>query len=658
MSPAPGGERAPPPPRLRFNLAVAGHRLSHPAFASHGADIRAAIDRILGWVAAAVAEGTSLPTRVEPPRLHCQLSDGVDQWAAETGLALGWELVAPTPFGARLHHAIIAEPHSRADAERLLSGEAPADPEVARRAAAHSALLERARLFALAEQDTHMAADFLASLEAPPGDPARLQFDLECSARHALAARVLVEQSDVLIAIWDGEPATHRGGTGHTIAVALDQGASVLWIDVANPGCLRLLGAPETLADPAGLALEADAATVRGLVRAVLDPTGCSGEFAGFGSETWPQKSNRLWHGYRRVEALFSGKRPLRPLVETYEPPSGVAQGSGAALLAAAEALPGGDPALVGRLAPEVLQRFAFADGVSAYLSDNYRGGMTANFVLSALAVVAGLAYQPLASTAQKWMFALVEFALLSTIILITYTGTRLRWHGRWFETRRVAEYLRHAPALLLLGVARAPGRWPRGADTAWPECYARAALRDLGLPRMAVSAAYLRDLLTGLLDSHVVRQRDYHLGKAEKLTAVHNNLDRLSGLLFQAAVVAVSVYLLASFAAFLGLVPMERVHGSAKIFTFLGVMLPTFGAALAGIRYFGDFERFAAISEVTAEKLDAIHGRIQLLAQAPDGAIDYGRVAELAHAADDIVVAEIENWQAVFGGKHITVPV
>jgi len=92
--------------------------------------------------------------------------------------------------------------------------------------------------------------------------------------------------------------------------------------------------------------------------------------------------------------------------------------------------------------------------------------------------------------------------------------------------------------------------------------------------------------------------------------------------------------------------------------FTFLGVLLPTFGGAIAGIRYFGDFERFAAISEVTAEKLDAVHGRIRLLLSGPDCALAYGRAADLAHAADDIVVAEIEAWQAVFGGKHITVPV
>ena len=35
---------------------------------------------------------------------------------------------------------------------------------------------------------------------------------------------------------------------------------------------------------------------------------------------------------------------------------------------------------------------------------------------------------------------------LLGAILAITWVGQRRRWHGRWFETRRVAEYLRHAP--------------------------------------------------------------------------------------------------------------------------------------------------------------------------------------------------------------------
>ena len=255
-------------------------------------------------------------------------------------------------------------------------------------------------------------------------------------------------------------------------------------------------------------------------------------------------------------------------------------------------------------------------------------------------------------------MFASVELLLLCAILFITWLGGKRRWHGRWFETRRVAEYFRHAPILLLLGVARAPGRWPKGSETSWPEYYARAGLRGPGLPRVAVTIPYLRAALTGLLDPHVIAQRDYHIEKAKRLSKVHHGLDTLSTRLFVLAVVSVSLYLMLKGAAAAHIVPHDWPNKASYAFTFMGVALPTLGGAISGIRYFGDFERFAAISEVTAEKLDAVHARLSLLLAAPDTALDYARASELAHAADDIVVSEIENWQAVFGGKHITVPV
>jgi hypothetical protein len=283
---------------------------------------------------------------------------------------------------------------------------------------------------------------------------------------------------------------------------------------------------------------------------------------------------------------------------------------------------------------------------------------MIINFVFSALAIVSGIAYLPLSQMRDTPIFAATEILLLGGILSVTWIGQHRRWHKRWFETRRVAEYFRHAPLLLALGVARPPGRWPAGAETSWPENYARFGLREVGLPRVAITQAYLRLALTELLDTHVVRQRDYHVGKARRLTSVHHNLDVVSERLFALAVISVAGSLMLMEGGATQLIPHATVSVISKWLTFLDVLLPAFGGAIAGVRYFGDFERFAAISEVTASKLEGVHARIRPLLAAPESALEYGLIADLAHAADDIVVSEIESWQAVFGNKNITVPV
>ena len=642
---------APPPPRARLSLGLTGHRATNAAFTAHRDAIAATLEEVLDLIARAAGEA--------PVRFHSLLADGADQLAARSALARGWELVAPLPFGRNLNVAINAGPTTLDDARALAEGRDAADPAVQARATAIHEVSAAARRFELAERDPLVSKLFFASMAASADIVAAQAFAARSSAQVALAGRVLVEQSDIVIGVWDGVSRAFVGGTGHTICEALEHGAPVVWIDAAKPADWRILRAPEALAVLRGVSTSGRETELAALVRDVLRPADERESAAALGAERWRPGSNHWWTGYRRIEALFDGGgRPFRSLDQTYKTPDALVAGSGHPMLAAAAALPGADAAFAGEVERRVLRRFAWADGIAARLSDAYRGGMVANFLLSAAAVVVGVIYQPLGASSDKWMFAIVEFLLLAAILLITAVGGRLRWHGRWFETRRVAEYLRHAPILLLLGVARAPGRWPKGAEVSWPEYHARHALRETGLPRVALTPAYLRSALANLLDVHVCDQRDYHIDKANRLTAVHRNLDRFSTRLFQAAVISVATYLALEGAAALGLIPQGWPYATSYFFTFLGVALPTFGAAIAGIRYFGDFERFAAISEVTAAKLGGVHSRIALLLDAPDDHLDYARVSELVHATDDVVVSEIENWQAVFGGKHITVPV
>ncbi len=655
---------APQPPRVRLSLGVTGHRVDNAAYAANEAAILRTIGEICGRIDDAVA---AMPPLIghepaAPTRLHALLADGADQAVADEALRRGWELVAPLPFGLDLNIAVNARPADVAEARAMAAGGAPASAETRARADRIRDLAARARVFALADQDDFIRELYFARLEAPGDTRALETFSAHTSERVGLAGRVMIEQTDIMLAVWDGASQVFIGGTGHTVAAALEMGEPVVWIDARAPDNWRILRTTEALIDLDLTDTEDRAAGLASLVRNVLRPAeaGAQGDqlagVAALDAESWRARSDPLWEGYRRVEVVFGGAgRPLRNLRQTYEAPAAAAAGSYAELVGALEALPGADPTLVPKLDVDVFRRFAWADGISARLSDAYRGGMIANFALSACAIVAGVIYLPFGASSP--VFPLIELSVLGGIILITSLGQRRRWHRRWFETRRVAEYFRHAPIMLALGVARPPGRWPRGSETSWPEWYARFGLREVGLPAVSLSKGYLRGALRQLLDDHVTRQRDYHYGKAKRLTNVHHNLDGLSERLFGLAIVSVITSLALSEADALALVSRSLAAGISRWFTFLDVVLPTLGGAIAGVRYFGDFERFAAISEITAKKLDALHARITPLLAAPDEALEYGLVGELAHAADEIVVSEIENWQAVFGSKNITVP-
>ncbi|QJB68517.1 hypothetical protein [Parasphingorhabdus halotolerans] len=658
----------PVPNKFRFSIGVTGHRAAHASFAANNGQVKSVIEKIFGHIDQAVeGAGSSLgPEMLAPTRLHTLMVDGTDQAAAEMALARNWELISPLPFGARLNAAINAMPTNAADARALLSGDQPADTETRKRAEAILSLTGKAKTFELADQDDAIAELYLTKLDAPEDFAKAQAFALESATRAALAGRILIEQSDLIIGVWDGKSTASLGGTGHTIATALDLGAPVIWIDPTEPEGWKILHSPESLAVLQGNSPSRDReAQIQTIVRNVICPqeepidrSSAHHGLAALQNGRWYDRSASLTHGYRRIEALFGGGPPFRSIVQTYEKPEDIGKGSGAEILNAARALPGADPLLAGKIEQQAMQNFAWADGISARLSDHYRGGMVVNFLLSSLAIVGGIAYLPLVPADHKWGFALFEFLLLIAIVVITWRGQKYRWHGRWFETRRVAEYFRHSPLLLMMGVARAPGRWPKGTDTSWPEWYVLHALRDIGLPNARISDGYLRSCLSTLLDGHVVPQRDYHFDKAQRLKTVHHNLDRFSELLFKLAIISVAAYLVLKGGSALHLIDAGLLAKLSKTFTLLGVMFPTFGGAIAGIRFFGDFERFAAISEVTAERLEAIAGRIKLLQTAPDDTLSYDQVAELVHATDEVVIAEIENWQAVFSGKHITVPV
>lgn len=604
-------------------VGITGHRENNPTLSANRAEVVKTLNAIFDTIGQLTKR--HCPGRTEI-RLYNLLAEGVDHIASDAALARDWSLIAPLPFGRQLNLAINAEPDAVEDARAILSGGEVSNPEAAARASKIQALADKAQLFELADRDPELQTMFEDMLGHPDDRERAQRFDAHCSDKVAAAGRVMIERVDLLIAVWDRKDSHHRGGTGHTMMAALKLGAPVLLVDPANPSNWSIISRPEELGASQrspSMRLESIISGVFSLKSEALLPLengeveSTKGSASGF---------------YRWIEDLFGGSEaiPINPIA------SSKAGGTESASIIAA---------------------FEATDRISTRLSEAYRSSMCINFVLAALAVIVGVLYLPLGLNEAKWVFAGIELILLGAILAVTIIGRRRRWHQEWFETRRVAEYLRHAPSLVALGVSRPIGRWPRGTRREWPEQFVRHCLRNTGLPQIRLDQGYLQSVLSETLAPHVVGQRDYHRAKAMKLSRVHHGLDRAAQACFFVGVLSVAAYLGLKLASVIGLVPTAWASSSSMVFTFLGVAFPTLGANLAGIRFFGDFERFAAISRIATERLEDIGSRIDLLLADRTATLSYREVTDLIRDMDEAVVEEIASWQAVFGAKHLELP-
>lgn len=642
-----------------FSIGVTGHREGNVSYDAHADAIRDAFSTLVDAISDRLA---ALEGKVPPDlRLVTNLAHGSDLMAAEVALEKGIRVLAPLPFGKSLNLALNTPGIGLEEAARIAGGALPDGEAQNAHFARHCAVFESAQCFELADQDKRLREQLERLAADPSSRNVQQDFDNLLAKRSMAASQITVEQSDLIVAIWDGVASSARGGTRDTMAAALAADIPVVWLDARDPSRLHWLD------DLGDLAVAGEREKVAGFDFVVdqtekcadTDWTALAEARAEFQRSSWRPHSRRRFHAYRRTETLFSGEpRPFRPIGQTYEPPEAIGDGSAKNTLEELRKLPGGDPSYPERLREALLPRFAFADGISTYLSDAYRGGMVASFVLSAAAIIGGVAYLPLVSQELKWPFALLEFVLLLMIVAITIAGSRRKWHSRWFRTRRVAEYLRAAPITTAIGCERPKGHWPASRDERWPELFARQTILSTGLPHVQVTQEYLKQHLERLMRPYLVSQRDYHRGKAHRLERVHHNLDQVSEVLFVLAIISVGTYLSLVAGVALGWVDYSVPKSISKLMTFFGVAFPTLGAAIAGVRYFGDFERFAAISDVSAERLDRLIRRADVLLEGSEQEVSFSEYVELAHAMSDVVIEEIESWQSIFGTKKMSVPV
>jgi hypothetical protein len=529
--------------------------------------------------------------------LLSQLAAGADQMASRLALARGYRLRAVLPFDPQTYR----RDFKRADAVRF------------------DELLENAQCWGVPRQE----------------GPRELAY--------ALAGQAMVAQCDVLLAVWDGQPARGPGGTAEVVGDGLRKGLPVIHIPSDGVGEVVVLWAGFDGLAPDRLDLEstprrpASDLVLQELMQALLAPPKASQESVAL-SQFLRERMRRL--RFRPEYPLLLAAMGVRSIQRR-----NFIQEDYLAATAREWASFRAQPTIAGEAMSEALAvlqpAFAWADGLADHAAQTYRSGLVFNYAAAALSVLLALSsFLPGVPIGKVWL-QLSELALIGLLIANTTIGSRLAWHRRWLDYRYLAEQLRPLRSLKALGAATPPRHSPAAGTGRWSEWYARAIWREMGVPPTIPDQKAVAALVRHISDEEVAPQVSYNGLNAACMHHLDHRLHLIGTGLFYATA-AIGVVTLAGLAA--GLSP-------PRLLTALSAGLPTIGAALFGIRGQGDFVGASGRSAETETKLKRAVSRMATL---PGNVTLACRTTEDAAAT---MLADLGEWRATYRHRKLAIP-
>jgi hypothetical protein len=634
--------------RLVLRVGIVGHRPNRLQSANHD-ELGNQLRRVLGAVRDTVARFATDSGRLfteGPPILRAlsPLAEGTDRLFAEAALDLGYELCCPMPFLQAEFEKDFLPPHAL-------------EPD---------SLARFRALFARAEQQSKLMRFEMDGSRANEGEA------------YGACGRVLLNQSDLLVVVWDGQRRGLPGGTEETFDEARRKGVPIVWVDAHAPHDWQLLDSATSL-PPAPVGIRQSPISGASLdqlgqtVRHALDlPTPAETKT----SPSTPSVLARFWSRGQRtlrlharavtIEDFFAERKPrisrallwipFRNFADRWRlslPPFRVPEFE----TGVQDEWPRDRSTPLARLIDWLRPFYAWPDKLAVTHSDAYRSAFVLVYLAAALAVA--MALLPLSlgwaigePHPAETAFVAIELFLIVAILLVVARGRSRRWHERWLDYRLVAELVRHLRLVVPLGGNRpfpqVPAQWGtygRPAVT-WMAWYVRAVERDLGLPTAVLDNAHIRACMNDL--SKVLEgQVDYHAANTARSHRIETKLYACGLLLLVLTLVACAVHLSHSWAG-----STDWPAAATGSLVFLSGFLPALGAAFAGISNQAEFRRVAKRSEAMLEQLSELKEHVDAFVRrraspSPElpGVRLSGEATELATGTAQVMVNEVLDW-------------
>jgi hypothetical protein len=541
------------------------------------------------------------------------LAEGSDRIVAESGLAAGFSLEAVLPFARSKYARDFETDRSKSDFAQLI---------------------ER--------------ATSVLELDGADSDKPRA---------YEAAGILMLNNIDLLIAIWDGSDASGIGGTEKIVSAAIAARLPVVWIDPATPNLLQLSrphveNVLQFHASPHAKETfhAADINAVGRTVHDILSPPAQADITVAL--ENYLNETVRRWNfcpWFPLLLRIFTG-RPIRSTEFNMPEPLQETQRQWREYFDLAPA----DTAQRTAIETILLPAYSITDQLAVYYSQVYRSAYVFNFSFAAIAVALALCGIFTHDIVTKSFFVTAELAVIATILITWLRGQRLQWHRRWLEYRRLAEGLRHIRILALVG-SRGPDAGPQqNADASeqdWVNWYLGMLRRLIPLPNRAVDVVYIDAVRDAVRSSEIAEQLRYHTANAERFDKLNKRMHRCGQWLFGATGILCLLFLCFAVIAIRTGVTKEDMNLPLEIFTFVTALLPTLGAAFGAIHAQGYFNTVAEQSRHTAMRLALVD---RTLASEPP---DFARLADRIETTSEIMLTDLLEWHTIFRTRPLSLP-
>ncbi|MGI9175876.1 MAG: hypothetical protein ACR2GR_11220 [Rhodothermales bacterium] len=452
----------------------------------------------------------------------------------------------------------------------------------------------------------------------PPASPGAATVTRNVS--YLRVGRRIVEACELLIAVWDGQPAQGTGGTADVVRYAVESGRRVLWVHATDPSApVRLL----TSAEAEGAA---------------------PGPLPGLGLLPLPATAKALAPGYHKLAAYNRG-----PLLDPAAYAEALREERDTLQRSADEAGLPGD--VLAPVLERILPHYIRADQLAVRYRDLYKFAARGLFVLAAFAVTVVVA-QVLFFPHQLGLIAFEILAMVLAVLLLRMSRHEA-WHEKWLHDRHLAERLRMALFTALVQPVTSPAAPPNALFPFYrdPDSWVASAytwiVEESAPP--SPSADDLPALRRFLIDGWIGEQAAWHASNAERKAHAAHRAHRLGLLFFGVTLTMAALHLL-------GVGHGEPGHGLTAwvllglVITFLAIVLPAWGAAVHAITNLLDRERIAERSR----RMTQVLARLQTRAEEADTLDD---LREVAQQAEHIMATENAEWWISLSFRELVLP-